>query len=102
MRRWLSVILFGVAALPALGQTPSSKYQPGTIMAVSAHQSSGQANEVTRYDVSVKVGNTTYRAACGETAEIVLKLGRILSALATLAAMLSAMARCAQRDQVFR
>ena len=58
MGRWIGVILICVAG--ALGQ-PSSKYQPGTIMAVAAHQSSGQAEtNITKYDVSVKVGNTTY------------------------------------------
>lgn len=47
--------------LCALGQTPSSKYQPGTITAVTAHQSPGHhETDVTQYDVSVKVGNTTY------------------------------------------
>src|SRR5271157_3048899 len=61
MRRWLGVTLVCVAALSALGQTPSSKYQPGTIMAVTAHKSPEQHDaEVTQYDVSVKVGNTTY------------------------------------------
>jgi hypothetical protein len=42
MHRWLSVILFWASILSAQSQTPSSKYQPGTIMAVTAHQSQGQ------------------------------------------------------------
>ena len=61
MHRCLSVILMFAAVLPALGQAPSSNYQPGTIMAVAAHQSPGQPDSnVTQYEVSVKVGNTTY------------------------------------------
>jgi hypothetical protein len=61
MRSWFGVLLVCVAALSAVGQTPSSKYQPGTIMAVTAHRGPGQPDaDVTQYDVSVKVGNTTY------------------------------------------
>jgi hypothetical protein len=61
MRKCLGVILVCVAFLSAFGQTPSSKYQPGTIMAVTAHQNPGQSDsDVTQYNVSVKVGNTTY------------------------------------------
>jgi hypothetical protein len=61
MHRWLSVILFWASILSAQSQTPSSKYQPGTIMAVTAHQSQGQRDtSVTQYDVSLKVGQTTY------------------------------------------
>jgi hypothetical protein len=61
MGRWLGVILLCGAVLSVLGQTPSFKYQPGTIMAVTIHQNPGQHdNNVTQYDVSVKVGNTTY------------------------------------------
>jgi hypothetical protein len=61
MRKWLGVILFCVAILSALGQTASSKYQPGTIMAVTAHQTPGQHDaNITQYDVSVRVGDTTY------------------------------------------
>jgi hypothetical protein len=61
MRRCLNAILVWVAVLPVLGQTPSSNYQPGTIMAVTAHQSPGQSEaDITQYDVSVKVANTTY------------------------------------------
>jgi hypothetical protein len=61
MRRCLIMILLCVATLSLLGQTPSDKFQPGTIMAVKAHQTPGQHDsEVTQYDVSVKVGETTY------------------------------------------
>jgi len=61
MHKWLGVTLFCVAALSARGQTPSSKYQPGTIMAVTGHQTPGQHDaNVTQYDVSLKVGKTTY------------------------------------------
>ena len=61
MRRCLGAIMVCVAVLSAFGQAPSSKYQPGTIMAVTARQSPGQPDtDVTQYEVSVKVGNTTY------------------------------------------
>ena len=46
--------------LTALGQTSSSDFQPATVMAVAAHPKTGQADEVARYDVSVKVGDTMY------------------------------------------
>jgi hypothetical protein len=50
------------AILPAYGQTSSSKFQPGTITAVTAHQNAAgeSASAGARYDVSVKVGNTIY------------------------------------------
>src|SRR5271167_1721287 len=61
MHRWLGAILLCVAVLSGFGQTPSSRYQPGTIMAVTAHQSPGQhGTDVTQYDVSLRVGNMTY------------------------------------------
>ena len=61
MRRCLGVMLVCVAVLSALGQPPSSNYQPATIMVVTAHQSPGQSGtDVTQYNVSVKVGDTTY------------------------------------------
>jgi len=60
MLKWLGVILV-VSVASALGQTPPAQYQPGTITAVTAHHGPGQrGTEVTQYDVSVKVGNTTY------------------------------------------
>jgi hypothetical protein len=61
VRRWLVVFLMCVTALSVWGQASSSNYQPGTIMAVAAHQAAGQpAADVTQYDVSIKVGHTTY------------------------------------------
>ena len=61
MMRWLCVILLSVPGVCALGQTPSSDYQPGTITAVTVHHSSGQHDaDITQYDVSVKVGNVVY------------------------------------------
>jgi len=61
MRSWLGVILVCLTVPSAFGQTPSSKYQPGTIMAVTARQKPGQPDsDVTQYDVSVRVGNTKY------------------------------------------
>ena len=61
MRIWLGVILVCLTVPSAIGQTPSSKYQPGTIMAVTPRQKPGQPDsDVTQYDVSVRVGNTKY------------------------------------------
>jgi hypothetical protein len=61
MRGCLGVIMIYVAVVSASGQTPSSKYQPGTITAVTPRQGPGQhETDVTQYDVSVKVGDTTY------------------------------------------
>lgn len=61
MRGWPGVIVLCVAVVCASGQTPSSEYQPGTITAVTARQSPGQhETDVTQYDVSVRVGDTTY------------------------------------------
>jgi hypothetical protein len=61
MHGWPGVILMCAAVLFAPGQTPSSEYQPGTITAVALHPSPRQQeSNVTQYDVSVTVGNTTY------------------------------------------
>lgn len=62
VHRRLVAILICLAAVSSLGQTRSPKYQPGTITAVTVHQSApGETNEdVTRYDVSVKVRNVVY------------------------------------------
>jgi hypothetical protein len=61
MRGWLGSILMCLAVVSAPGQTPSSEYQRGAITAVTARQSPGQHDtDVTQYDVSVKVGDTTY------------------------------------------
>jgi hypothetical protein len=61
MSKWLGMILVCSAILSAYGQT-SSKFQPGTITAVTAHKNApGEATgDVARYDVSVKVGNMIY------------------------------------------
>jgi hypothetical protein len=61
MRGWLGLILMCLAVVSAPAQTPSSKYQPGTITAVTARQAPGQHDtDVTQYEVSVKVGDTKY------------------------------------------
>lgn len=61
MHKWLCVITICVAVLSAQSQTPSSKFEPGTIMAVTPHTTPGQRDtSVTQYDVSLKVGQTTY------------------------------------------
>jgi hypothetical protein len=61
MRGWLGVILIYAALVSAPGQTPSSKFQPGTITAVMARQSPGQhETDVTQYEVSVRVRDMTY------------------------------------------
>ena len=62
MLKHTGVILICIAALASLGQTSSAKYQPGTITAVTVHQSApGEGSaDVTRYDVSVKVRNVVY------------------------------------------
>jgi hypothetical protein len=58
----LSLILFCVSALLAFGQTPTPKYQRGTITAVKPHQNAANepTSDVVRYDVSVKIGNIVY------------------------------------------
>lgn len=58
----LLAALICAASLSAMGQTPPSNYQHGTITAVNAHQNApGESgHDVVRYDVSVKVGNTNY------------------------------------------
>jgi len=62
MRGWLITAAVLVSVLPALCQTPESKYLPGTVVAVIRHQDlPGEPQSgSSRYDVSVKVGNTTY------------------------------------------
>jgi len=62
MSRCWGTIVLCAAMLSAQGQTASSKFQPGTITAVEAHQNvPGESGDVARYDVSVKVGNTVYK-----------------------------------------
>ena len=60
-RKILVVILLWSAVIPAFCQVASSKYQPATIMAVKPHQDAASTDSSTsRYDVSLKVGNTLY------------------------------------------
>jgi len=58
----LGVIPICLSVLLAFGQSSSSKYQPGTIMAVTAHPHAEREvdGDVARYDVSVKIGNVVY------------------------------------------
>ena len=58
MRRILCIALMCIGAASVLGQSSSSKYQPGTIMAVKDHLDPNDSTK--RYDVSIKVGNTMY------------------------------------------
>lgn len=60
--RHLGVILVCISSLATYGETQSGKYEPGTITAVTAHQKSPgeEGEEVTRYDVSVKIRNVVY------------------------------------------
>ncbi len=61
MRKIVSVILLSIAVLPALCQSPTPKYQPGTITAVKTHEDTATGGPaVTRYDISVRVENTVY------------------------------------------
>lgn len=61
MQKLLSAVLMSVVTLSALCQSPSSKYQPGTITEVKPHQAAAGADpSVTRYDISLRVGNTVY------------------------------------------
>jgi hypothetical protein len=59
--RWkIIVILICSVTNPVIGQSGSSRYQPGTIMAVEPHAASPGGNASRTYDVSVKVDNTMY------------------------------------------
>ena len=60
MRKLLIVIMMCAAALPVFCQS-SAKYQVGTITEVAPHKAAaGSDSSATRYDVSVRVGNTIY------------------------------------------
>jgi len=60
MLRIICVICLWLVAVSAFGQS-ASKYQVGTITAVKAHPAQGDAGtEAVGYDVSVRVGATTY------------------------------------------
>lgn len=60
MREWFIFILVCMPLLQS--QVPSTKYQPGTITAVTTHRSASEEPDgnVARYNVSVKVGDTVY------------------------------------------
>ena len=59
--RKVCVALLCTAVAYVAGQAASSKYQPGTIMAVKTHADSNSAESpTTRYDISLRVGNTIY------------------------------------------
>jgi hypothetical protein len=63
MHKFLLPAIFVFVGLSAFSQNPSAKYQPGTITAVTRHQNGpSEADDVARYEVSVKVGNTIYVA----------------------------------------
>jgi len=59
---WLTLLVC-ILALSALPQTPPSKWQSGTITAVTPHASTPDDDTGNnQYDVSVRVGNTLYTA----------------------------------------
>lgn len=62
MRRICSVLLTCLAIVPAVCQTDSPKYQPGTILAVEPHpdDSSESSSRPVRYDVTVQIADTVY------------------------------------------
>ena len=60
LSRLLFAVLICAASLSPLAETPAPNYQRGTITAVTAHQNAPGESDVTRYDVSVKIGNTVY------------------------------------------
>ena len=57
MLKLICVTCICLGTLPAFGQ-PARKYEVATITDVKTHQDSD--SDLTRYDVSVKVGNTIY------------------------------------------
>jgi hypothetical protein len=59
MSRLMSVTCICLFALAMFSQS-ESKYQVGTITAVKPHQATADASSDVSYDVSVKVGDTTY------------------------------------------
>jgi hypothetical protein len=52
--------LISVTASPALCQPSAANYQVGSITAVNGHASGTGDRKVSRYDISVEVGNTLY------------------------------------------
>jgi len=62
MQKLIWRVILVSTSLPGLCQSPSAKYEPGTIMAVTRHQNSAAEGDpgIARYEVSIKVGNTLY------------------------------------------
>jgi len=61
-RLLVMIVLFG-AVLQMDAQPPAPKYQPGTIMAVKAHEPGPSEKPSTRlFDVTIRVGNTLFVA----------------------------------------
>ena len=62
MRRLYSVLVMCLAIAPAVCQTESPKYQPGTIVAVEPHPdgSSESSSRPAQYDVSIQIDETLY------------------------------------------
>jgi hypothetical protein len=56
------LLLLCIGIVPALCQTSSPKYQPGTILAIDRHSagSPGGDDDKTRYDVTVQIDETQY------------------------------------------
>ena len=60
MRKLIAVIALCLLTFPALCQS-TSKYEVGAITEVKPHQAAAHGSpDVSRYDVSVKVGDTIY------------------------------------------
>jgi hypothetical protein len=60
MHKCLGLTLVILAALAALCQSSSANYRPGTIMGVARHRNAPGEHDITRYDVTLKVGNDVY------------------------------------------
>jgi hypothetical protein len=60
MRRLLIVFLMCMATYPAFSQSSESEYQVGTITEVARHETGFAEASLASYDVSVRVGNTSY------------------------------------------
>ena len=59
MCRFTSVLCLVLASIPAVSQTNSPKYQPGTIVAVERHQQPANSDLI-QYDVTVRIEDTEY------------------------------------------
>jgi hypothetical protein len=60
MPKCLGLVFVALAMLSAFPQSPSSTYQPATVIGVTAHPNAPGEPDVFRYDVTLKVGNTVY------------------------------------------